>query len=156
MATVQFEAVNEVTLDDAPALLTPENVAFAKRVLSVEKLAKQAVTEAYANGAESKSWIEVAPGVQMKGTYVTKCVVSTVDVLKAALHCAMGVIKDRNKALYERLFALVNADSISAEAGKWGVEVGSADYITHMKFTNCSPQVDNVRIVVTDQVPVEH
>jgi hypothetical protein len=151
---VQFEGV-DATVEEATTLLTQENIDFAKRVLTVEKLAKNAVAEAYASGAVApKEWVLVAPNVRMKGSFVQKSVVSTVDVLKAALLAAMNVVKERNSKLYDRLFNLVNAKSISAQADEWGIEASTTEYITRAEFENICPSVTQVRIEVTEAARV--
>lgn len=155
MGRVVFTADDSVALEDVLELLTEENLEFAKRVLTAEKLAKDAVTEAYVEGeADSREWVEVCPGVEMRGSFVEKESASTVAVLQAALHRAMEVIRGRNKALYDRLHDLVNSDSISGEAEKWGVDTYTSHYITHTKFRNTTPVVTQVRMEVVDNLEV--
>jgi hypothetical protein len=151
---IAFTADDDVTLQDVPQLVTEDNLEFAKRVLTAHDLAKSEVTDAYVNGeADSKEWVEVAEGVEMKGSLVEKESASTVAVLKAALHRAMEVVEGRNQKLYDRLHELVNADSISAQAEDWGVDTYSTTYITHTTFRNYTPEVEQVRIV-TEEVEV--
>jgi hypothetical protein len=153
MGRIAFTGDDEVTVEDVAELVTEENVDFAIRVLTAEKLAKDLVAKAYEDGeADSKEWVEVVPGFEMKGSFVEKESASTVEVLKAALHAAMEVVKSRNQKLYERLHDLVNSDSISGQADEWGVDTYTTKYITHTKFRNTTPVVTQVRIEQVTEV----